>query len=247
MCGVILLRVALARRGRSFFVRRIPGIDALEEALGRATETGRPVVFAPGYAALDNMQTLAGLSVLRWVASRCAELMARVIVPIAEPVVISAAQEILQDVYRKHGAEDRLDAADIPFYGRDQNAFAAGIIGLLTRGQAAAAFYFGSFGFESLLIAETGNRTGAIQVAATADFFQVPFFICACDYTLIGEELYAASAYLSKEPIEVGTVTGQDYAKAILLLILIAGISVQTWISLSGGDSFNAVAGLLGK
>jgi len=51
----------------------------------------------------------------------------------------------------------------------------------------------------------------------------LPFFITTCDYTLIGEELYAASAYLSREPVLVGTLRGQDIGKGVLLCVMTIG------------------------
>ncbi len=245
MCVVIVARMFAAKRGRDYYIRRIPGIDALEESVGRATEIGRPVVFVPGMGAFDNMQTIAGLSVLSWVARRCVQMMVRIIVPIAEPVVISAAGEILREAFRQEGREEEFQPNDIVFFGRDENAFAGGVIGILTRERAAAGFYFGGFGFESLLIAENGNRAGAIQVAATTDFFQIPFFLCACDYTLIGEELYAAGAYLSRDPIQVGTLSGQDFCKALLLIIIITGSVFASVPRVA--SSINPVEAILGK
>jgi len=57
---------------------------------------------------------------------------------------------------------------------------------------------------------------------------QLPFFVAACDYTLIGEELFAASAYLSKEPRQLGSLKGQDVGKAIILFCLLVGVIWQT-------------------
>jgi len=82
----------------------------------------------------------------------------------------------------------------------------------------------GAFYAESLILAETGNSIGAIQIAGTAMPAQLPFFVAACDYTLIGEELFAASAYLSKEPKLLGSLKGQDLGKAIILLAILVGI-----------------------
>ena len=86
----------------------------------------------------------------------------------------------------------------------------------------------GKFYAESLLLAETGNSIGAIQIAGTASPSQIPFFVTACDYTLIGEELYAASAYLSDEPIQVGSLKAQDYGKAIVMILIVVGILLMT-------------------
>ena len=86
----------------------------------------------------------------------------------------------------------------------------------------------GGFYAEALLFAETGSTTGAIQIAGTDSYTQLPFFITTCDYTLMGEELYAASAYLSREPRLLGSLKGQDVGKAIFLAVLIAGVVLAT-------------------
>ena len=65
--------------------------------------------------------------------------------------------------------------------------------------------------------------TGAIQIAGTDATTQLPFFVVACDYTLIGEELYAASAYLSREPLAVGALKGQDWGKFVFMVFLVVG------------------------
>jgi hypothetical protein len=95
----------------------------------------------------------------------------------------------------------------------------------------------GYFYAESLILAETGAATGAIQIAGTDAVAQLPFFITACDYTLIGEELYAASAYLSREPLLLGSLKGQDWAKVLFLVCAITG----SLLSLAGLTWFRAL------
>ena len=81
---------------------------------------------------------------------------------------------------------------------------------------------------EALILSEVGQSTGAIQIAATAELAQLPFFVCTCDYTLIGEEFYAASAYLSKEPMLLGSIKGQDWVKALVIgwLVVTCGLMI---------------------
>jgi hypothetical protein len=105
----------------------------------------------------------------------------------------------------------------------DQFAYAAGVNGIMKREKPAACLYMGKFYAESLLLAETGNSIGAIQIAGTASQSQIPFFVTACDYTLIGEEFFAASAYLSKKPELLGIVKGQDIIKLVILTMIIVG------------------------
>ncbi len=75
-----------AEKGRVPKLRRIPGIDAIDEAIGRAVEMGKPVVCSHGIAnlrgATSGPQTLAGLSVLSYVSKKAIESGARVIVPV---------------------------------------------------------------------------------------------------------------------------------------------------------------------
>ena len=79
------------------------------------------------------------------------------------------------------------------------------------------------------MLAETGSTTGAIQIAGTDAYTQLPFFVTTCDYTLMGEELYAASAYLSKEPKLLGSLKGQDVGKALLIGLLFVGTVVASF------------------
>jgi len=98
----------------------------------------------------------------------------------------------------------------------------------MVRDKPAACFYMGAFYAESLILAETGNSVGAIQVAGTAMPTQLPFFVAACDFTLIGEEFFAASAYLSGEPQQLGSLKGQDFGKLIGGILLLAGCLIMT-------------------
>jgi hypothetical protein len=87
------------------------------------------------------------------------------------------------------------------------------------------------------VLAEMGNSIGAIQVAGTAMPSQLPFFVAACDYTLIGEEFFAASAYLSGEPHQLGSLKGQDVGKAIGTIMMLAGCLLATVLQFSDNSS----------
>jgi len=110
------------------------------------------------------------------------------------------------------------------------------------REKPAAIFYMGFFYAESLLLAETGNATGAIQIAGTDSDAQLPFFIAACDYTLIGEELYAASAYLAREPLLLGSLKGQDWSKLLLMVAIFLGVLMESFGTRFGSDFFHWIA-----
>jgi hypothetical protein len=110
------------------------------------------------------------------------------------------------------------------FVSQDQFSYAASVDGMISREKPAACFFMGYFMAESLLLAEVGATSGAIQIAGTDVEHQLPFFFTACDYTLIGEELYAAGAYLSKEPMLLSALKVQDFGKLVVMVSVFFGI-----------------------
>jgi hypothetical protein len=212
-----------AQRGKDLFIRRISGLSALEDAVGRATEMGRGVLYIPGIMDMDDIQTIAGVTILGQVAKKTAEYDTPLYAPMTRSFVMSVAQEIVKQAYLEKGRPDAFRPDRINYLTDDQFGYVAGVSGIMMRDKPAACFYLGTFYAESLILAETGNSVGAIQIAGTAEPSQIPFFVAACDYTLIGEELFAASAYLSKNPKEVGSLKGQDVSKIIIIAFIIIG------------------------
>jgi len=223
ICGSVIFFIEMAKRGRELKVRKIAGLEAVDEAVGRATEMGRSVLYVPGIQDMNDIQTIAGLNILSHVARVAAEFDAKVEVPTSRALVMTAARETLQGSYMTAGRPDAY-MPDLAYYVTDEQfGYVAFVSGKMVREKPAACFYLGAFFAESLILAETGNSVGAIQVAGTAQPSQLPFFVAACDYTLIGEELFAASAYLSGSPEELGSLKGQDVGKIIAAIGMIGG------------------------
>ena len=226
--GFVLFFIDSAHRGKKPFVRRIPGIDAIEEAIGRATEMGRPVLYVPGIQDISDIQTVAGLVILESVAKLTARYETPIMVPVTYPIPFTIAEEMVKAGYIHAGRPEAHDPNSVRFVSPEQFAYVAAVTGIMMRDKPAAHIFMGSFYAESLLLAETGFSTGAIQVAGTANVHQLPFFVVACDYTLIGEELYAASAYLSGEPKLVGALKGADLMKIIVITAVIVGCILES-------------------
>lgn len=241
LCGPVLGFIAAARRGRPLRVRRIPGLEAVEEAVGRATEMGRPCLFVAGIQDMNDIQTIAGITILGRVATLAAQNDARVEVPTSRSLVMTAARETVQAAYLAAGRPDAYNPDLIYYVTDDQFAYVAYVTGLMAREKPAACFYMGSFFAESLVLAETGNAIGAIQMAGTAQVAQLPFFVAACDYTLLGEEFFAASAYLSGEPDQLGSLKGQDVGKLVVGALVCLGCLFATLAELTGGGVWQTV------
>ena len=225
----VLYFIQRAKKGASLFVRRIAGLDAIEEAVGRATEMGKPILYISGIEDMDNLQTVASMIILGNVAEMVAAYDVPLLVPVCLPFVVTVAEESVKQGYAKAGRPEAYNRNNVRYLTSEQFAYAAGVNGIMLREKPAANFMFGSFYAESLLMAETGLSTGAIQVAGTANIHQLPFFVVACDYTLIGEELFAASAYLSREPKLLGSLKASDLAKFLIMIMLVSGVLLETF------------------
>lgn len=230
---VLLFGSALAvsiktARQRDIFLRRIPGLDAVDEAIGRATELGKPILYLTGAGDMSEPSTIAAAVILGRVAKRVAAYETDLLVPHRDPIVMAVCQEITKQAYLEAGKPDAFKEDSNFFITTDQFSYTAAVDGLMLRRKPAANFFMGSYFAESLLLTETGASTGAIQIAGTDSDHQLPFFVTTCDYTLIGEELYAASAYLSKEPVQIGTLRGQDIGKGFILGVLALGVFLAT-------------------
>jgi len=233
ICGAVIWFTERAKRGKSLHVREIAALRAMQEAVGRATEMGRPCLFVPGIEDMNEIATVAGVAILSHVAETAADYQAEIVVPTTRSLVMTAAQEAVWGAYLKADRSDDYRPDRIYYVSDEQFAYVAHVTGYMVREKPAACFYTGVFYAESLIFAETGNSVGAIQIAGTSEATQLPFFVAGCDYTLMGEELFAASAYLTREPQQLGSLKGQDAGKVLAVGLLLAGCllatAVQVW------------------
>ena len=225
--------IYLGRKGKSLYLRPIAGLLAMDEAIGRATEMGKPILYSSGRGKMERPASIASMNIFGSVAEKVASFGTPLIFPNNDPVVTAVAQEVAREGYTKAGHPDLYDPENIYFVTDSQFGYAAAVDGIMMRERPATNLFFGTFEAESLILAETGNSIGAIQIAGTDSSIQMAFFIVACDYVLIGEELFAASGYLSGDPQVIGSLKGSDYLKVIVVLLLvigaILGIINQEW------------------
>ncbi|MDQ7778707.1 MAG: hypothetical protein RDV41_03225 [Planctomycetota bacterium] len=228
--SVVLFFIAKAKK-KDLFLRKIPGLSAVDEALGRATEMGKPIFFLTGRLGVSSISTIAATTILGEVAKKVAKYDTQLRVPHCDPIVLGLCQEVTKQAYLTAGRPDAYKEDSNYFITSDQFAYTAAVDGQMLRERPAACFYMGYYYAEALLLAEAGAGVGAIQIAGSDADTQLPFFVTVCDYTLIGEELYAASAYLSREPVLLGSLRGQDIGKIVIMIVLLLGVLLGTiWV-----------------
>lgn len=234
---IIVLYTTLRRHRSKFKVREIAGLKAVEDAIGRATEMARPVLYTPGWGGdIQRPTTIASMNILSHVAEKTAAYDCRLVYPTHDPVIMAVAQEVVSQSYARAGFPDRYRNDDVTYVSSSQFGYAAAVDGLISRLQPASIFLLGTFEAESLILAETGNSIKAIQIAGTDSTIQLSFFIVACDYTLIGEEVFAASGYLSGNESILASVRAQDIMKLFIAAFLTIAVLWVTVMTLSSGN-----------
>jgi len=212
-------------------IRLLPGLEAIEEAVGRATEMGRPVLFTPGYgdvASTAAAPTIAGLDMLAYVGRLTARHDTKIAVTVGHPNTYALTEEVLRNAYLAEGRGDQLPEDAVTFGSEIQFAFTAATLGRIQREKPAACMFLGYFAAEAIVVAEAAVAIGSISIAGATNHFQLPFFVAACDYTLIGEEFLAAGAYVSNDARRIASIAGQDWVKLIALITVAVGAVLRT-------------------
>lgn len=220
--------VTAARRGKAMpEIRKLAGLDAIDEAIGRATEMGRPVLLANRTGTVGSVHSFALWGYMGYIAGLCAKYDTAFVNIAGDYLAAAVNEEVIRQSYLEAGRPEAFRPDTVRYIPGDQWAWTSAVAGMLKREKPAATMWIGYFYAESMTLAEVGAQIGAIQIAATTNTAQLPFFIAACDYTLIGEEEYAASAYLSKEPMLTGTLVAEDIGKFIIAAVVILGAIAQ--------------------
>jgi hypothetical protein len=227
--AIIIIRIQMAKGGKLPKLRELAPIKAIEEGVGRAVEMGRPVLFAesiPHYRMYGGRgaAAIASLSILDRTARLAAKYGAELITAGGRTETYPIIQNITKTAYQAEGKA----------YNPDNNlfipeeAYTVGMVGTIEGRRPATCVYSGVLVHESVIFGGSGAKVGAFQIAAGTAMNNIPFLIATCDYVLIGEELYTAAASISEEPVQMGSVAGQDMVKYVMLAILAAGVIMMS-------------------
>ena len=219
------------RQGNSPDLRPIRAFDALRGLTARAIEAGRALHVSLGLGGIASDVTadsLAGLKVLEYLADQSAAAGVPAVVTLADPTLLPVAQDVVR---RPYGA-DREGAAEAARHVRwiapEPAAYAAGVMDILGGEGVDANVMVGAFGDEYLLMGEAALRRKIAHVGGASDPNALPFVFVTADETLMGEDMYAAGAYLSGEPWHVGSLMAQDFMRWVIAGVIIVAIIINT-------------------
>ncbi len=220
------------RAGGRPTLRRIPGYEVLKGLMGRAIESGRTLHLSLGVGGMADQTTadsLAGLTVLKFLTEQTAETGIAPTVSMADPTVMLFAQNTIRGTYRDNPAEAKEAYRHVRWIAPQPAAYAAGVMNILSLDDAEANVMVGNFGEEYLLMGETAAWRNLNQVGGTSDPNTLPFIYASAQETLFGEEIYAAGAYLKRIPAHIASLVAQDAMRWLLALTVLSGIFVTTF------------------
>lgn len=227
---LLLLNRRIRERGKPL-LRSIPGYEALDQYAGQATESGRCLHISMGTAgigATETAETVAGLSVLERVAAQAAVSGLKPIVTVSDPSLLPVAQDVVRNAYAVHGYREEYDPTCVRFVSPDKVAYSVGVADVLDHSEVAANIMVGSFSDEFLLMSEVGARRGLGQVGGTTSPQVLPFVYASVDHTLIGEEIFAAGAYLLDKTSHIASLATQDWLRTAVIVTIIIGILARS-------------------
>ena len=225
--ALFYLYMYLGKTGKEIWVRTMPAMAAIPEAVGRCAEMGRPLYWTPGIAGYLNdstqgPQVLASISIMGYVARECVRAGVRMDAFVPIPDALPLVEETLRTVYMAEGKPEEFDTDMIHFI-EGQSPYLTATLGYFQRERPASNILIGGFYYESVCIGEAGNTIGAFQIGGTNNIHQMPFLIATCDYMLLAEEIFAAGAYISKDPDILGSIKGEDIVKMVLIALMAIG------------------------
>jgi hypothetical protein len=209
-------------------LRRIDAFEALKGFTGRAIEAGRTLHLSLGIGSIANETTadsLAGLAVLNYLAEQGAITGVPPTVSMADPTVMLFAQNALRAAHADDPAGAEEAYRQIRWLAPQPAAYAAGVMSLIDIEDTEANVLVGNFGDEYLLMGEAAARRGlAGHIGGASNPNTLPFIYASAEETLLGEEIYAAGAYLQQRPSQLGSLLTQDTARWLVALFILLGI-----------------------
>lgn len=207
-------------------LREIPAFARLGRAIGLAVEAGKRLHISLGWGGFSEFKgasALVGLTVLGRIA-RLASISDRPPVSTSGDGVLGVmSQDTLASTYRSAGIEQQYNPVAGRVSGLTPLSYAAGALPVMYDEQVSATVLAGNFDNEAAFLADAADRTGSMTLAGSDSLTAQAIFIAAAQEPLIGEELYAAGAYINAGPIHNSSLRAQDIFRWVIVIAILVG------------------------
>ena len=233
MISLLWYFMTRAGKGKLEAVRRLHVIDAIDEAVGRAVETGRQVMTTYSYPDGLRPGILVGLEMVGYVSKIAAEKGAEMLIPVGGGQSYPIALENYRVGCLEAGRPELFKAENVHFLTHQQWAYGAGVMGLMERERPGACIFMGPFLVEGIHFGVQTQRIDTVGIGGVERYDMGAFMFITMNYTILGSELYAAGAYMSEDPATISGIATEDVLKWSLGILVILG----TILRLAGVDA----------
>jgi hypothetical protein len=223
------------RRGAKYVFRRIQAFDALRGLFGMAAEEGKTVHLALGDSGIADAHTAvvsSGLAVLRHLAEQGTSLGTAPTVTVADPTLMIVAQDILLRAHERKRMIMHYHPTDVHLIAPDPTAYAIGAQDMIDDEDVAANVMVGHFGEEYLLLGEASAQRDIAQMVGSDNVNAHPFMVSTTERALLGEEVFAAGAYLTERPEQVASLRLQDFLRVLIVVLIFGLVLARTVLGL---------------
>jgi hypothetical protein len=214
------------RSSTSAPLRLIEAYERLNRAVGLAVENGTRLHISLGRGNFFTSRAgsaLAGLAMLRRLSERTSVSDRPPVVTSGDASLSILSQDTLQAGYRAAGAQDQYRFTTGRLTGLTPFSYAAGALPAIHDENVSANIVIGDLGAESALLAEAADRENTSLIAASDDLSAQSIFFATAQDPLVGEELFAAGAYVGAGASHEASLHVQDILRWIVILAIILG------------------------
>jgi len=226
----LLLVIALWKRNSPARLRDIPALTRLYRMLGLSVEDGTRLHISLGRGSLLDARggsALAGLATLRIIAEKTSVSDMPAVASSGDPVLGLLIQDTLQSGYQAAGVDELYSPTTGRVTGLTPFGFAAGAMHISRNEKVSTTIMLGHFGPEAALIADSSDRESVTMIGASDDLSGQAVLFANTQDTLIGEELFAAGAYLGAGTSHLASLTVQDILRWLVIAALLGGAAIK--------------------
>jgi hypothetical protein len=231
--AALFLSLALLKFGGAYRVRlrALPAYARLTHAITESAESGAPIHLSAGSGSLGaaaSAETLAGVTAVASLVGRAATSHVPTLITTASPLVLPMLQTAAEQSYQQAGAAHEYRPSAIRFAGDDRNAYAVSAADAIAHQGIKTSLFLGGLGDETLLLGQRGQEAGVQQIMGTTSTRALPYALTTADAVVVGEEVFAAGAYLGGKPSHVASLLAQDWLRLSVVLAIVVGVIVKT-------------------
>lgn len=226
LAALLLLVFIFLRRRSPAALRRIDAYERLNRAVGLAVENGTRLHVSLGRGNLFTTRgasALAGLAMLRKLSENTSVSDNPPIVTSGDASLAILSQDTLQSGYRAVGAEEQYRFTTGRLAGLTPFSYAAGTIPVERDENVSTHVFLGDFGAESALLMEAAERQNSDMIAASDNLSAQSVFYTSSQDPLVGEELFAAGAYVGAGISHEASLNVQDILRWLIIVSILVG------------------------